>query len=431
MRINKPGRLALLCILASISWAMVCDAAGNGSGFVEYQGKTYFWGFTAANFEETGLMGNYAPIDGIETRLLSIDADDPAAVPEEVLTADGTGKIGIRDDRLYYESGSGIKSILLDGTDPKLCSADSWIAGALDDEGILVLAGFNEESGQYINVLNMSTGEELTLVDNGSFILAEDGLIFYYTNPDKQTINVNCFEAATNTTANLGTISQTLWDENEISVMSETSVSCAQVADGYLYIVYGSYAGSGGFLQGGEIARFPIDTQSSSAGAEHLYGEKDHSAGENLYVQVVDGEHIVYFNENNFESSAPSAMSLRVPGGEAVAASMDVYPKGIPYASGESMCRHPDLSGSTEVLVVPEDYSTIDFTDAISDNDNEGPLITVENINVINDWVYFTVPKSLYDEAASIGWRTGYRFQEGGIFRKNLKTGTVQQLHRY
>ncbi len=403
-------------------WYPVDMSIGNATNYVEYQGKVYFWGFSAENFSTEELWANYQPQGGIETKLYCIDANDPNAKPELVLTADGCGKIGIRNERLYFECKNGIKSILLDGTGMESYSGISTMVAADDEKGALVVS-----NGAYggVGLLEMGSGELVFFDSEASFILVENGILYYYTNFSKGTVNI--YSVSTDGTGKrlLATITQTLWTESELSSMTSTTIKAAQIADEYLYICYGSYAGTGMIFQGGEFSRIKIDDP-EHADVESVSGDPDECR---LYVSSVEKKHSLYYPAYSSTAKKNVTMCLNVADGTETETSLACYPKGQFYVAGNTICVHPDLSGSELVLIGPSDYSTVGTTDQLSRYDYDKEVIEVESIAILGDWIYYAAERSSYSD--SLGWRYSYQREETVIFRKNMKTGVVQQLHSY
>lgn len=406
---------------------------GNGTPYVEYHGKVYFWGFSAETFESSGTFGNYYPKGGVSVPLIAVDPNDPNAVPEVVLTADGIGNIGIWNDRLYYESKNAenkdcIKSIRMDGTDPKEYSGLYGMVGADDENGVLICSN-NYSSG--VCLMNMTTEEIKSLGSDGDFILQEGGLAYYYFNPSKSTMEIYATTTDGKETYYLGSVTQTLLTESEISTMGGTSIESAQLEDGYLYICYGSRAGTGMIFQGGEIARFNISDPANCPGAEHIYGAGRDKSENNIYVMSADGVHTVYFAHYNSDYKL-EAVSITVPGGEPtpVASFENVHAKGEIYTANWTDVRtRPDATGTEITLITLADLTSLITAEKIETELADGSIVQIKRTAIRGDWFYFAVEKGNHSD--SLGWRDEYAREWSVIMRKNLQTGVIQQLHTY
>ncbi|MBO4887288.1 MAG: hypothetical protein J5589_03130 [Firmicutes bacterium] len=415
--------------------ASTAASRGNGTPYVEYQGKVYFWGFASETFWDTGTWGNYYTNGGVVIPLLAVDKNDPNAVPETVLTADGTGNIGILDGVLYYESKDEsnqncIKALSLDGTVGSIYSDLYGIVGADDESGVLICS--SSYSGG-VTLLDMASGLESMLAVDGKFIVAENGIVYYYTTPSKTMLSLGAYDIAGHVNYNLGTVSQTLWSESEMSTMGGTTIESAQIADGYLYICYGSRAGSGAIFQGGEIARFAISDLMNCPGAEPVYGSKDDDTESEIYVRSDGGVHTLYFTHYTKDYQLES-VCMTVPGGEVQPTGLEenyLYAEGEIYTSKDytSICVRPDLSGNVLTLVTTSDLTTLIATPRLNSGTDDGFMVGVRRVSIVGDWVYFAVEKGVY--ADSTGWRDEYKREWGVIMRKNLQTGVIQQLHSY
>ncbi|MBQ7058273.1 MAG: hypothetical protein IJM83_03095 [Firmicutes bacterium] len=405
---------------------------GNGTPYVEYHGKVYFWGFSSDTFWETGTWGNYYPNGGVVVPLMAVDPDDPNAEPEIVLTSDGIGNIGIWNDCLYYESKDQnnkdcVKSLGLDGTVGTVYSDLYGIVGADDMSGVLICSG--SYSGG-VSLLDMASGTESVLAVDGSFILAENGIIYYYTTPSRSMLSISAYDVAGKINYSLGTVTQTLWSESEISTMGGTSIESAQITDGYLYICYGSRAGTGMIFQGGEIARIAVSDLMNCPGPEHVYGSQGADSEDNIYVVSANGVHTVFFERYNSDYKLEQ-VCITVPGGEPTQISFeDVHAKGEIYTSNwTNVCIRPDDSGTVITLITPADLTSLITAEKIDSQLTDGSIVQIKRTHILGDWVYFTVEKGIYSD--SMGWRDEYAREWGVIMRKNLQTGVIQQLHSY
>lgn len=412
------------------------ESRGNGTPYVEYQGKIYFWGFSSDSFWESGTWGNYLPNGGVVVPLMAVDKNDPSAVPETVLSADGIGNIGIRNGVLYYESKDEnnrdcVKSLRLDGTEDVTYTDLYGIAGADDERGVLICT-----SSYYSGVvlLDMTTGEESVLAVDGSLILEENGIVYYYTSPSKAMISVGAYDITGKINYNLGTVTQTLFSESEMSTMGGTTIESAQIADGYLYICYGSRAGSGAIFQGGEIARFDIHDLMSCPGAEHIYGSSADDTEDEIYIRSDGGIHTLFFTHYRKDTYELESVCMTVPDGEVTPSGLEdnyAYAKGEIYTSKDytAVCVRPDLSGFIQTLVTTADLTSLITTPRLNSGTDGGFMVGINRVSIMDDWVYFTVDKG--NHADSMGWRDEYAREWSVIMRKNLQTGVIQQLHTY
>ena len=81
------------------------------------------------------------------------------------------------------------------------------------------------------------------------------------------------------------------------------------------------------------------------------------------------------------------------------------------------------------MLIGPSDYSSVGSVERLNSYPYNAECVEVENVSIIGDWVYYFAEKSVYTD--SMGWRYSYKREQTVIFRKNLKTGVVQELHSY
>ena len=207
--------------------------------------------------------------------------------------------------------------------------------------------------------------------------------------------------------------------------MTGTTIDSAQIADDYVYICYGSYAGTGMIFQGGEIARLLINDPENTA-VEILSVETETCE---LYVSSVDRVHSLYYPKYDSKTMKTIPTCLDVASGQETEVTFVVHPKGEFYTSGNTICVHMDLSGSEMVLISPSDYSTVGSVENLNSYPYNAECVEVENVSILGDWVYFFAEKSVYTD--SMGWRYSYKREQTVIFRKNLKTGVVQELHSY
>lgn len=243
----------------------------EGSGYAYRDGMVYFRRYHADSFENGALWADYMPTAGTDKEIVCIDADGKQTV---LFSDQGYGSICLVGERFYMteavmkQSGSGeriysnIYSVDMQGRN-RMEHGFGEIYAADADRGILILKQQPENTwkGMYA-ALDCGSGEIVPLVfdacESQTFWDYHDG--WCYFDVHKEGESGVCRVAAISLEGEQKEI-LALTPNSEMEEASGYAEEICQIGtDGdRIYIVYGGYAGTGHFYQGGRIITTKLD----------------------------------------------------------------------------------------------------------------------------------------------------------------------------
>ncbi|MDE6203486.1 MAG: hypothetical protein K2G19_08430, partial [Lachnospiraceae bacterium] len=210
-----------------------------------------------------------------------------------------------------------------------------------------------------------------------------------------------------------------------------------EISGDRIYIVFGGYAGSGGFYQGGRIITTKLD------GTDYRAIESYEDA---YYVCHDAGRTLVYLPQSYMTDE--EEYGTRVWDMEADTLFLSDFPQQfiyqqqgwglLPYQRGCASNPLCILTGEeTNVYALPFDSGTIvpvaiNIDDKIIPYDSgESVLVDYNHLYYADGFLYFEVEYNVYDGDYAIGWRDGYRRLQTDVYRLKLDRDTVELLYSY
>lgn len=400
-------------------WHEKKSAENNSTPFVKYNNKVYYWEHTADCFAEGDIFGNYHREAGVNSTLVCIDE---AGQKETVYQGEGYGNLAIYNDRIYLRSNSKIYSIDMDGQNKK-------------EYGLGDFVGFDEKyealiysDNQNIFAIDLNSGESKTLAAWASFMTLQDGTLYYSEldhNANKnEAVKIFAVECDGSNKRHLTTTPSGLYDSDIFQIYSSILIPCVQIDGDYIYISYGSIAGTGSFYQGCAIARFPKE----GGNCEILVGGYNNYVGETFYLvsSETQGQKLYYY-PTHLNYNSVSCLDLSTM--QSSPANFSIAEMGSPFNHDYDYCIYEDSTGQLTTLVAKNDYSQITASSKLGVYDNT--LIEVTAAEKIDDYTYFTVTSGTHIPQNDFGWRYYYRRDITNTYRKNNTTGKVELLSTF
>jgi len=226
--------------------------------------------------------------------------------------------------------------------------------------------------------------------------------------------------------------------EKELNYFCE--VSDFHIVGNQIFCVYGAYAGTGNFFQGGELVmlnkdgsdiKYPIPPQDpENDGNKDSYANSD--LNETIYVSY-DSQNkataIYYsylFNELSSDVYRYDLSSKKIT---KVKRGFEIHENEIPFIyhsddDTSSICVYESGQHKLRQLV-----KNIDFSDF--DEFKNDPYINNDYMSYDNNYVYYIISANQYTESESIGWRDGYTRLSTKTYRTNIKTQKTELLYEY
>lgn len=277
----------------------------NGSKYVTYKDKSYYWEYTGASFGERYFSDdfdysyNYSYVDYNDNNLVSVDKN---GTKKTIYTGNGHGNIWIRNDRLYLfnyrrSQDSECFSIKLDGTDKQEYDMNTIYAECKE--------GFIAKIGDNIGLLRDSSSTIVKLVNEGEFCYFQDDTI-YYTKEDSvydedHPIKLQSIDIYGENQKSLADLVVYDTDEDGFKIFVPLKITCMQIIDDQVYFSYGGFDGTDYMNFNGKVVKVnknggSLTTVMNSKDYESFYAYKDGDS-----VKIV--QHALYEPYTEYVSS--------------------------------------------------------------------------------------------------------------------------------
>ncbi len=420
----------------------------NGGYYVQYGGYTYYREYHDDSFEKSAVFARYAHAKGSSKKMMRVDNEGNK---EELFTDTGAGKIFIYNNRFYLQCSvleneiSEIYSVDFSGADRKDYGSGS--IKTLDPyRGIIVC---EEATGDIrirnTSIINCRSRAKIATVAGKYLHYGEsDGMLYFsYHNTPADQIRIGSVRADGYDEKVLFSKKMDFFDD--AAEANSVAIQHVQIVDDYLYFSFGSRSGTynigydGLFryrselpYNGGVIARIKKDGSNFNV----LAGEKGKLVQEKfLVIQKSQGYFLLYLSGRDWHMHL-SPVILDIQNGIVEDSSLDVSVLKTPFFESKNLLEasneisiYADNSGNKVRLLTKEDYSNLGITGEILME--ERYYQNTDQVEYLNDWVYFRIENGVRSMGKDLGWRYGYERKQAKIFRKQLSTSKIELLYSY
>lgn len=373
---------------------------------VEAGGAVYYIKYSMDSHMSPGLTGFFALAANQPNSVVRLkDGEETvlAETPASGRIAAARGQIFFTGE--YREDGRTIKAVDMDGGPVKtLCTGE--LLGVLESGSHIIVSNY---TGLYTMDTTPSDTQETYVMNKISseagYIANYNDRVIYYETTGNSIYVYSIAAADDDDRLFLGRLEVDFKDSLSGISLGEVRMPVID-GDEYLYISYGTIAGSYIMYQGGRIARFNLNREDS---AEILAGTGT----------LVDADFTV--NEDGSVNSYEYQKG-RLSAGLYESNTWFYYSRdGILY----------DISredGHEEPVLYPEEYAAISNS-KIDVNDN-GTYLKIYYYTKQDDRLYIYCTLGIAN-GDGLGWRPSYDLAGGVLIQKDLKTGEVNFLFRY
>ncbi len=406
------------------------DQAGiinNGGSVVRRNGDDYYWRYTAGSVEPDGLFASFSFKSGAVNQMI---CRHPDGSQEVLFEAGGYGDIYFAGDRMYLmEEWGGVYSVNLDGSG-RIDYSDFSVWDADGETGIVL--GVSESTPKVIRQADGSM--EIAGAENSIYAGTIDGYA-YLSVPDSEG-GLVLYRYKMDGSQAAQEVDRFVVPADQEGFGGQVYVTQVSSLENRLYYSYGSYAGTGGFFQGGGINYVELSPDGQPAGRGTAVS---HILAEEFLAEKVNGEDILYYigeeNEINgsyikFRDEPYSAcMAVNVNTmAEAVSDFRLGRPGDIVYLNG-AMCRARENQAGYDTLLPKEVADSFGCTgDGL---ESASQLVLLRDVEAVGDDVYFTVEKCSRDTSRDVGWRQGYARTGSERYRLSGRGNQVELLFSY
>lgn len=423
--------------------------------YARRDGNVYYRQYHEDSYEEGALWGFYQATVGTDKEIVCVNADGEKTV---LFNDQGSGDIYLIGNRFYMTEVVVEKVEDMEWTHTKVYSVDMQGRDRVDygengsvcfvdlDKNCIVMQFYREDSREKVyTVLNTVNGEVIELpldTDNNCFFWDyHDGWCYF----EEDSGDGICRIVAVSLEGKRREIIALMSDRTTEEYGYRESVCDLRVEGERIYIVFGGYAGSGNFYQGGRILTTRLD------GSD--YRAVDCSA-DYYYVRQEQGRPLVYFPHYRYddgEQAADSEADYETTVWDVV--KNITYPCDFPVQLIDSLdnkmsieglagisnpvCVYRRSTGGTDFYALPDDSGTIVKVamrideDIVQREDGQEYEIDYQHLYYADGYLYFEAEFNVYDSEYAIGWRDGYRRIQTDVYRRRLVDGEMELLYSY
>ncbi len=424
------------------------DTGVGDHNYVYSEGNVYYRQYHGDSYEEGALWAAYQPAAGTGKEIVRIGADGKRT---ELFLDEGYGDIYLIGGRFYmtemkackkkeYETVSSyVYSVDMRGKnrvdygEGEFCAADG-------EEGKIVLKMWDADDWEasYF-VLDCGTGElkpcQPDFCDTLRFCAYRDGWIYFDGHREgEETV---CRLVAVSLDGKAKEIIALKSDTQENYGYREDIYQVEAVGDRICF-VFGGYAGTGHFYQGGRIVTVKAD--GSDYRAIETFADSYYVCRDAKGTRIYFSEEWLGIDQEEYPSCvwdvrantlSPSDFPKQILYGQRTHTELpykDYVDKEILHLlQGETteICAVPDHSGRI-IRVAGKIEDTMGRREAAGADD-----MRYRHLFYADGYLYFTVEWSAYDSAYSVGWRDGYRRIRTETYRLGLGEKKAELLYAY
>ncbi|MDE7252478.1 MAG: hypothetical protein K2O32_05980 [Acetatifactor sp.] len=412
-----------------------------GSSYAYRDGKVYYRQYHKDSFEEGAVYAYYEPsISGTDKEIVCVDADGEKAV---LFSDRGYGNIYLIGERFYMtemtEDNTVIYSVDMQGQN-RIDHGCGIIQAVDTDKGVLIVETriLLESWETTYSVLNCKSGEMISLNIDGYaslwFKAYHDGWCYFEACREKsdQIYRV----VAVSLEGEQREIIALAPDNSEEYLTYSESICEMKVVRDRIYLVFGGYAGSGSYFQGGTLITIKLD------GSDYRAVELSFNA-DVFCVCYDDDMPYVYFYYDYIEEEKNYYTSVWDV--EADTVFLSDFPEQLlwaqlgasqyeDYKNARVFCVWHDAKYN--VYALPDDSSRIvqvvtQIDDIIQRDDDDEYNINYKHFYYADGFLYFQVEYNIYSKEYSLGWRDGYiRFQTD-VYRMKPDENLLELLYSF
>lgn len=415
------------------------DHMGSDSSYAYRDGKVYYRQYHKDSFEEGALYANYGPsISGTDNEIVCIDADGEKSV---LFSDRGYGNIYLIGERFYMtemtEDNTVIYSVDMQGQN-RIDHGCGIIQAVDADKGVLIVESKTllESWETTYSVLECQSGEMISLdIDGYAYLWFEayhDGWC-YFDAHQEITDNI-CRVIAVSLEGEQREIIALAPDNSMENLYYSESICEMKVVRDRIYLIFGGYAGSGHFFQGGTLITIKLD--GSDYRAVEMSTHEGYGADAFCVCYDDDMPYVYFYHHYTKEEKDYYTGVWDV---EADTVFLSDFPEQLIVAQRGVMnarlfCVWKDKKYN--VYALPDDSSRIvqvvtQIDDIIQRDDDDEYYIKYKHFYYADGFLYFQVEYNIYSKEYSIGWRDGYiRFQTD-VHRMKLDGNILELLYSY
>ncbi|MDE6622313.1 MAG: hypothetical protein K2K74_17845 [Lachnospiraceae bacterium] len=425
-------------------------------------GNVYYRQYHKDSYEEGALWGSYRATAGTDKEIVRINADGEKAV---LFHDKGYGDIYLMGERFYMTELVTRKDEDWEWTCTNVYSVDMQGENRIDygengsicfvdrDRNSIVMEFYVEDTDtaeKIFTVLNAADGEltalPLDTADYCCFWDYHDGWCYFEEDTGDGLYRI----VAVSLKGERREIIALASDRAAEEYGYREYICDLRVGGERIYIVFGGYAGSGNFYQGGRILTTKLD------GSEYRAIE---CSADQYYVRHEQGRPLVYYPHYRYDDGEQAADSEN----DYETTVWDVernitYPCEFPVQLINSLdrqlsieelekisnpiCVYQRSTGGTDFYALPDDSGSIvraavrideDVTplEGMSAPGSEEYEIDYQHLFYADGYLYFEAEFNVYDMEYAIGWRDGYRRIQTDVYRRRLADGEMELLYSY
>ncbi len=392
----------------------------NGGHVVGCNGNLFYFKLTDQSVSQTGTYGNFSANSNVKNKLICRNYEGKERT---VIETNALGRLYICGEKIFYVRSDVYDwyMVNMDGTGEQLATQGE-IIGYTEQYGMLLVRGDN---GCYFTDFTGNRSEPFG--DSESIILSVYGNFVYHADKSgEQTFVLKKTDFVSNETKNIGTV-----DIPECDMWYATISGITQT-DTAVYFTAGEFGGTGNFFTGTGIYSISFETDvltmlhNGFLGAPFICVETD-SESKIDYVYYYEGmsisntgpqlgflsEEVFCINTKTLETSQAN-YNLTVDG--------EAYLKdGVLMQNTGRYSTSTLMSAQT---VTAQGYKSLGIRDDLSSTYHSWA-------ETVGDRIFVSIEDVVYEEDATLGWRTGYRRVSTALFEFSIKDKKLRKIYEY
>lgn len=385
---------------------------GNGGGFVQYKGKTYYREYRNADIEKSALMADY----GYETSVRNskyINAISSNGKIINVFEDDGYGNFYIMSDRFYFSGyNNKLYSVDMNGKDYREICKGYYVKC---DEANHQLYYVNTTNNGALYVIDTET-LKITKITNEALNILEifEKEILHTRTDTNGNLIISKLNIEDNTDVEIATIKASL------NFNSETNgyyVADSEKVGDKIFLSVGYDDGTARMYTDGNLYCLDLSNYTCNLIEKGIDRKLLLRENEVYYTMMVETPYLKKIDANDLRISIISDFAYTI----AYDTILDTTGQGLKYLDD-------NLTPKTLVSSIEEDKLKEKY--GVSNGDSNY-IVTIKNIEFVKNKVYYLMELSRYNEDVTMGWRDGYDRVASEVYMVDTSTNKKTLLYMY
>ena len=385
---------------------------GNGGGFVQYKGKTYYREYSNVDIEKSAIGADYE----YETSLRNskyINAISSNGKIINVFEDDGYGDFYIMNDRFYFSSyNDKLYSVDMNGKDYREICKGYYVKCDEENNKLYYVNTNNSEALYSIDTETLKitkiTNEVLDILE-----ISENENLHTKTDTNGNLV-ISKLNLSDNTDSEIATIKVSLNFKSEIN---EYYVADSEKVGDKIFLSVGYNDGTANEYTDGNLYCLDLNNHTCNLIEKGVDRELLLRENEVYYTMLGDTPYLKKIDANDLRISIISDSDYTIEYNTI----LDNTARGLVYL---------DDTLNSKVIVSGVEVENFKAKYGVASEDSNY-IVRIKNVEFIGDKVFYLMELSKYNKDISIGWRDGYNRVASEVYMFNTDTNKKTLLYLY